>query len=208
MTTEIKAEIPLSKDEEVAAQEDIWKYILGFTPMALVNCAIELGIPDILENHESPIHGKHSMADLVILESNPIMLAPWHKLSAWVLDNKTLPFEAAHGVDLWGFASANPGFSTLFNNAIACDARVTVKCREAISPHTGKVIIVETIVGRKEDHGFKGVALMHDMVMMAHTSNGKERTLKEWSYLFNEAGFTRYTIKDIRACQSVMEVYP
>ncbi|PWA54714.1 Caffeate O-methyltransferase (COMT) family [Artemisia annua] len=357
MTTEIKTEKIISKDEEVAAQEDIWKYILGFTPMALVKCAIELGIPDILENHESPMsladlaskigcshsslyrvmrflihykifqekplsetetsvvgyaqtplsrlltrHGKHSMADLVILECNPIMLAPWHKLSAWVLDNKELPFEAAHGVDLWGFASANPAFSKLFNDAIACDARVTVsaviegcsvvfeglktmvdvgggngtslrmiveafpwikginfdlphvvstasastgvehvggnmfelvpkadavylmkvlhdwsdeecidilrKCREAISPHTGKVIIVETIVGRKEDHGFKGVALMHDMVMMAHTSNGKERTLKEWSYMFHEAGFTRYTIKDIRACQSVMEVYP
>lgn len=159
-------------------QEEIWNYILGFTHIALVKCAIELGIPDILEKHESPItlddlaseigcsrsllyrvmrflthykvfqekpvsetyvgyiqtplsklltrHGKHSMADLVLLTSSPAMLAPWHKLSAWVKGNKELPFEAVHGVDLWEFGAANPEHSKLFNDGMACDARVTV----------------------------------------------------------------------------------
>ncbi|MFS7946986.1 putative O-methyltransferase domain, S-adenosyl-L-methionine-dependent methyltransferase [Helianthus anomalus] len=81
------------------------------------------------------------------------------------------------------------------------------KCREAIPRDTGKVIIVEAVVVQ-EDHEFKDVALMMDMVMMAHTPKGKERTLKEWSYVFHEAGFSRYTIKRIRAYQSVIEVYP
>ncbi|XP_076934855.1 acetylserotonin O-methyltransferase-like [Bidens hawaiensis] len=165
-------------NEEVAAQEERWKFILGFTPTALVKCAIELGIPDILENHESPMtladltlelkcsqstlyrimrflkhykvfqekpisetsvrytrtpisrlltrNGKHSMADLLLLESTPVMLAPWHKLSAWVLGNEVLPFEAAHGNDLWGFGAENPGHSKLFNDGMACDARAGV----------------------------------------------------------------------------------
>lgn len=69
------------------------------------------------------------------------------------------------------------------------------------------MIIVEAVVGQ-EDHQFKDVALMMDMVMMAHTNTGKERTLKEWSYVFHEAGFSRFTIKHIQAYQSVIEVYP
>ncbi|KVG69213.1 hypothetical protein Ccrd_026273 [Cynara cardunculus var. scolymus] len=331
MGSEPKRErIHSKEEEEAAAQEEIWKYILGFTPMALVKCAIELGIPDILENHETPMtlaeltsklgcnqsslyrimrflihykifqekpvsetsvgyaqtslsrlltrHGENSMADLVLLESSPVMLAPWHKLSAWVLGNKELPFEAAHGgKDLWGFTAANPGHSKLFDAAMACDARVAVaaviegcpKVFEGLKtmvdvgggdgtalrsivkafpwikginfdlPHvvsvapaatgvehvggsmfdyvpkadaayfldTGKVIIVETIIGKK-DHEFKGVGLMLDMVMMAHTSNGKERTLEEWAYVFHEAGFSRYTVNHIQSYPSVIEVYP
>ncbi|KAK9048975.1 hypothetical protein SSX86_032058 [Deinandra increscens subsp. villosa] len=350
MSSEIKREKNDSKDEEVAAQEFLWKISLGFTPTAIVKCAIELGIPDILENHGSPMtlvdlsselkcsqsslyrimrflihykvfqetsmgytqtpisrlltkNGKHSMVPLVLLESTPIMLAPWHKLSAWVLSNEQdLPFEAAHGNDLWGFAAANPSHSKLFNDAMGCRARADVaamiegcpevfkglrtlvdvgggdgtalrliveafpsinginfdlphvvsvapvtvgvkhvggnmfdhvpkadvvflmqilhdwaddvciailkKCREAISQNTGKVIVVDAIVGREEDYEFKDVGLILDMVMMAHTSKGKERTSKEWAYVFHEAGFTHYTIKHIRATVSVMEVYP
>ncbi|KAL4584807.1 hypothetical protein LXL04_009417 [Taraxacum kok-saghyz] len=343
--------------EEAAAVKEIWmRYVLGFTPMAVVKCAIELQIPDILQKHETPItlselaselgcscsssslyrimrfliqynifqekpisetsvgysqtplsrlltrDANHSMADLVLLETSPIMLAPWQKLSASVLGNGESAFRAAHGDDLWKLAAGNPGHSKLIEDAMACDARMAVeaviegcpevfeglktvvdvgggdgtalkmivegspwmkginfdlphvvsvaplwngvehvggdmfdhipkadaaylmkvlhdwgdeecidilrKCRNAISKDTGKVIIVEAVVGCEENHEFKDVVLMLDMVMMAHTSTGKERTLKEWSYVFNEAGFTRYTIKHIKTYQSVIEVYP
>ncbi|XP_023766446.1 acetylserotonin O-methyltransferase [Lactuca sativa] len=353
MSSEIKKEEIDSKEEEAAVKE-IWKYVLGFTPMAVVKCAIELRIPDILQKHDTPMtlaelaselrcsssflyrimrfliqykifqekpisdtslgyaltplsrlltrHGKQSMADFVLLESSPVMLAPWHKLSAMVLGSQNTPFEAAHGVDLWKFAAANPSHSKLINDAMACDARNAVraviegcpevfeglktvvdvgggdgtalglivegcpwikginfdlphvvsvapawkgvehvggsmfdhipkadaaylmkvlhdwgdeecieilrKCREAIPQDTGKVIIVESIVGLEENHDFEDVVLMLDMVMMAHTSTGKERTLEEWSYMFDEAGFTRYTIKQITSYHSVIEVYP
>ncbi|KAI3780385.1 hypothetical protein L2E82_10366 [Cichorium intybus] len=354
MAAEINREKVDSKEEVEAAVKEVWKYVLGFTPMAVIKCAIELGIPDILEKHETPMtlaelaselgcslpslyrimrfliqykifqekpisetsvgyaqtpvsrlltkHGKHSMADLVLLESSPIMLAPWHKLSARVLDNQNLPFGAAHGDDLWGFTAVNPAHSKLIDNAMACDARIQVeaiiegcpevfeglktlvdvgggdgtalrlivdgcpwikgtnfdlphvvsvapvykgvehvggsmfdhvpkadaayvmnvlhdwgdeecidilrKCREAIPQDTGKVIIIEAIVGCEENDEFKDMVLMLDMVMMAHTSKGKERTLEEWSYVFNEAGFTRYTLKHIRTYKWLIEVYP
>ncbi|KAI3795475.1 hypothetical protein L1987_38130 [Smallanthus sonchifolius] len=247
-------------------------------------------------------NGNNSMADLLLLESNQIMLAPWHKLSAWVLGNEDSPFEATHGKDLWGFVATNPSHSKLYNDGTACDARAGVraviegcpevfqgvrtlvdvgggdgttirliveacpwikginfdlphvvsvapacvgvehvggsmfdrvpkadavylmkilhawadedcvailrKCRESIPQDTGKVIVVDAVVGREDDHEFKGVGLMLDLVMIAHTSNGKQRTTKEWSNVFHEAGFTRYTIKHIRAYQSLIEAYP
>ncbi|KAM4089487.1 hypothetical protein ACB094_07G155900 [Castanea mollissima] len=42
-------------NEEEQAEVDIWKYILGFTEMAVVRCAIELGIADAIESHGSPM---------------------------------------------------------------------------------------------------------------------------------------------------------
>ncbi|KAI3818933.1 hypothetical protein L1987_12755 [Smallanthus sonchifolius] len=189
-TIKMGTEIDISKQEEEAAQHEIWKYVFGFTPMAVVKCAIELGIPNIIENHEAPItlaelasklgcsmpllhrimrflihykifqekpvsetcfgytdkpvsetcvgyahtplsrllttHGKRSMASFVLLESSPVMLAPWHKLSARVLGTEDSAFGAAHGDEVWGFAAANPGHSKLIDDAMACDARVAV----------------------------------------------------------------------------------
>jgi hypothetical protein len=166
------------QEEEEQAEVAIWKYAFGFTEMAVVKCAIELGIADVIESHGSPMtlselssalacapsplyrimrflmhrkifkeelvahgslgyaqtalsrrlmrHGERSMAAMILLESSPVMLAPWHSLSARVLANETSPFDAAHGEDLWSYASENPAHSQLFNEAMACDARLTV----------------------------------------------------------------------------------
>ncbi|XP_059647423.1 acetylserotonin O-methyltransferase-like [Cornus florida] len=343
------------EEEESQAQVDIWKYVFGFVDMAVVKCAIELGIADVLENHGGPMtlselsstlhcspsalhrimrflvhrsifkegfnskagtigyvqtplsrllmrHGKNSMAALVLLESSPAMLAPWHGLSSCVLANGSSAFEAANGEDLWGYAAANPAHSKLFDDAMACDARVAVpaiidgcpelldgldslvdvgggdgtalsilvkafpwvhginfdlphvvsaapncvgvkhiggdmfesvpkadaaflmwvlhdwedeecihilrKCREAIPNDKGKVIIVEAVIEEDEGDKLKYVRLMLDMVMMAHTNKGKERSLKEWAYVLGEAGFSRHNVKRIEAVQSIIEAYP
>ncbi|GFZ00479.1 O-methyltransferase family protein [Actinidia rufa] len=292
--------------------------------MAVVKCAIELGIAEVVESHEGPVTiselssalgcsqsslyrimrflvhrkffkedhntnqgsigyvqtpmsrlllrtGEKSMAAFVLLESSPVMLAPWH--------------------------ATNPAHSKLINDAMACDARVAVaaimdgcpdlfngmdslvdvgggdgttlrllvkacpwirginfdlphvvseapacdgiehirgdmfvsvpkadamllmwvlhdwgddecinvlrKCKEAIPKDKGKVIIIEGVVEEEEEDKLKYVRLMLDMVMMAHTNTGKERTSKEWIHLLIEAGFSRYTIKRIKAVQSI-----
>jgi AraC-like DNA-binding protein len=41
--------------EEAQAQLDIWKYVYGFVEMAVVRCAIELGIAEAIEKHATPI---------------------------------------------------------------------------------------------------------------------------------------------------------
>ncbi|CBI37807.3 unnamed protein product, partial [Vitis vinifera] len=89
--------------------------------------------------------------------------------------------------------------------------QILEKCRQAIPGDKGKVIIVEAVIQENEkegDNNLKDVGLMLDMVMMAHTTTGKERTLKEWDYVLKKAGFNRYTVKPIRAVKSVIEAYP
>ena len=168
------------KEEEAQAKVDIWKYVFGFVDMAVVKCAIELGIADVLEAHEGPMtlsdlstalrcspaalhrimrylvhqkifkkdftnqggpiisyvqtplsrllvkNGENSMASFLLLESSPVMLAPWHALSARVLANGSSAFEVAHGDDLWTYAAKNPAHCKLIDDAMACDARVAV----------------------------------------------------------------------------------
>ncbi|KAK7317169.1 hypothetical protein RJT34_01165 [Clitoria ternatea] len=250
--------------------------------------------------------GEHSMASFILLESSPVMLAPWHGLSARVLTRGNPSFKEAHGDDVWGYAAANLDHSKLINEAMACDAKLVMplvvgscrsevfegiksmvdvgggngtaigivveacpwirginfdlphviaeappshavqhvpgdmfltvpkadaaflmwvlhdwgdeecieilkKCREAIPKENGKVIIVEAVIEEgetgkheREPDGLRDVGLMLDMVMMAHTNYGKERTLREWEYVIKMAGFSAYTVKSIHAVQSVI----
>ncbi|XP_022135686.1 (R,S)-reticuline 7-O-methyltransferase-like [Momordica charantia] len=246
---------------------------------------------------------KSSMAPLLLLESNPVMLAPWHKLSAFLKDDDTPPFEAAHGRDLWSYAAADPSFTMLLNEAMACFARLVIvpaviercgeifegvgslvdvgggngtclsilvkafpwirginfdlphvvlvspnyegvkhvggnmfdcvpkadaafimevlhdwddeecikllkNCKEAIPKKTGKVIIVEIVIDEKEQNKLLDVRLMMDMIMMAHTNKGKERTREEWAYVLQKAGFSRYIITPTSTIQSVIQAFP
>ncbi|PRQ25048.1 putative O-methyltransferase COMT-type, S-adenosyl-L-methionine-dependent methyltransferase [Rosa chinensis] len=350
----------LEEKGEERAKVEVWNYVLGFSKIAVVKCAIELGIADAIESHGSPmtllelsktlkcdpsslyrimrflVHqkifkevqpkipsdpksyaqsplsrcllkfGENSMAAMILLESSPVMLAPWHCLSARILGNgtSTPAFEAVHGEDIWSFAAANPGHSELINEAMACDAclalpalidsslevfngietivdvgggngttlgflvkacawitrginfdlphvvsvaeesdrvenvggdmfdcipkadaaiiksvlhdwgdeeciRILKKCKEAIPEDKGKVIILEAVIEEDEiKDELTDVRLMLDMVMMAHTSTGKERTLKEWGYVIGEAGFSRHTVTPINAVQSVIQAFP
>lgn len=43
------------EDEEEQAEVEMWKYLFGFSNIAAVKCAIELGIADAIENHKRPI---------------------------------------------------------------------------------------------------------------------------------------------------------
>ncbi|CAL1372894.1 unnamed protein product [Linum trigynum] len=363
------------EEEELEAGIEIWSYVFGFTRMAVVKCAVELGIADAIEAHkedspltlaqlamglgcdpahlsrimrflvhdrvfrEEPAGGEDvgysltplsrrllarqdgkSMADLLLLESTPVMLAPWHYLSATVRSPppgekpKPPPFEQAHGKSLFEYTEANPGHSKLFDGAMSCIARSTLpaiirgcpelmdgvgtvvdvgggegtavsllvkgfpsitkginfdlphvvsvaiespgvehvggdmfdsvpkadavfimqvlhdwndedcirilkKCREAIAGRVkGKLIIVEAVVhdnnntdnkeGKDGNSRLEHVRLMLDMIMMAHTTLGKERTLKEWQLLLRQAGFTRVVVTPIEAVQSIIQAFP
>lgn len=70
------------------------------------------------------------------------------------------------------------------------------------------MIIVDIVINEEEVDKYKHVHLYLDMIMMAHTDTGKERTPKEWEYVLNAAGFSRYTIKQFHYVQSVIEAYP
>jgi len=168
----------VEEEEEAEASVEIWKYIFGFVEMAVVKCAIELGIAEAIEKHgramtvseissalgcdpsllkritrflvhrkifkavpvggsnigysQTPLsrrlmrEGQHSMAALLLLESSPVMLAPWHSLSARVMANGRPSFQNAHGEDVWRYAAANLDHSNLINEAMACDAKLVL----------------------------------------------------------------------------------
>ncbi|KAI4318663.1 hypothetical protein MLD38_032339 [Melastoma candidum] len=91
--------------------------------------------------------------------------------------------------------------------------RILKNCSDAVPKDKGKVIIVEAVIEEDEEEGegdeLRGVRLTLDMVMMAHTKEGKERTRREWEYLLKEAGFSTHTIKPIPAIlQSVIQAFP
>lgn len=246
--------------------------------------------------------GENSMAAVFLAGNNPIILAPWHLLSARVLENRMSCFESSNGEDLWKYAQANPSHSELFNNAMSCIARMTTaaiindcpevfdgltslvdvgggdgtalsmlvkawpsirginydlghiisvapahksinhvsgdmfdsipsadavllmavlhdwgddesinilrNCRAAIPKDGGKIIIVDAVIEEDDGDKLKDISFMVDLVMMAHTRTGKERTLEEWGHILSKAGFSRYTVKPIRAFRSVIEAYP
>ena len=52
---ETQREFHHEEEEEEHADINIWKYILGFSEMAVVKCAIDLGVADAIESHGSPI---------------------------------------------------------------------------------------------------------------------------------------------------------
>lgn len=169
----------IMKKEEDDAEVEIWKYVFGFTNMAVVKCAVELGIAEAVEEKGSPItlnelasalkcdpsllqrimrflihlkffkevptsqgsmafqqtplsrrlmrHGENNMAAFILLESSPVMLAPWHSLGTRVLANGTSAFDKAHGKDVWSYAAADAAHSKLINDAMACDTRLALR---------------------------------------------------------------------------------
>ncbi|CAH8354853.1 unnamed protein product [Eruca vesicaria subsp. sativa] len=120
----------------------------------------------------------------------------------------------------------------MFDSIPACDAvfiksvlhdwgdedciKILKNCKEALPQKSGKVLIVEPVVGEKKktmkmeerDEKLEYVRLALDMIMMVHTSTGKERTLKEWDFVIKEAGFARYEVRDIDDVQWVIIAYP
>ncbi|KAF3974323.1 hypothetical protein CMV_002336 [Castanea mollissima] len=66
-----------------------------------------------------------SLVAMVLMESHPWLLAPWHSLSQCVIEGGT-PFKKAHGCEVWEFASKNPNFNKIFNDAMACTTKIVI----------------------------------------------------------------------------------
>ncbi|OWM83991.1 hypothetical protein CDL15_Pgr004422 [Punica granatum] len=110
------------------------------------------------------------------------------------------------------------------------------KCREAIAEDgnggndhgsdvklkkSKKVVILEAVLDddyngerqfeEEEDselQSWSGIRLSLDMVMMAHTNGGKERSRSEWAHLLAEAGFSSFSFKPTSVIPSVIEAFP
>ena len=68
-----------------------------------------------------------TLAPMVLMENHPWLMAPWHCFSRCVREGG-IAFEKAHsGRHIWDFASENPEFNKLFNDAMECTAKISMK---------------------------------------------------------------------------------
>lgn len=67
-----------------------------------------------------------NLVPMVIMENHPLQLAPWHCLGQCVREGG-IAFQKAHGVKMWEFAGDNPEFNKMFNEAMACTAKIIMK---------------------------------------------------------------------------------
>lgn len=86
--------------------------------------------------------------------------------------------------------------------------KILKNCRKAIPETGGKVIIVDIVLEPEGNGLFDDTGLVLDLVMVAHTSAGKERTENEWKKILKEGGFPRYKVIKIPAITSIIEAYP
>jgi hypothetical protein len=86
--------------------------------------------------------------------------------------------------------------------------KILKNCRKAIQQKIGKVIIVEVVLEKDGNDLFDETRMALDLLMMAHSTGGKERTELEWKKLLEEAGFGRYKIIKIPTIPSIIEAYP
>ncbi|GLT29746.1 hypothetical protein SLA2020_045920 [Shorea laevis] len=86
--------------------------------------------------------------------------------------------------------------------------KILRNCRNAIPAETGKVILIENILKPDGSGMFDDLGLIFDLLMIAHSSGGKERTQLEWEKLLEKGGFPRYQIVTIPALPAIIEAYP
>ncbi|XP_031261165.1 (R,S)-reticuline 7-O-methyltransferase-like [Pistacia vera] len=86
--------------------------------------------------------------------------------------------------------------------------KILRNCRNAIPEKTGKVLITEVIVKPDGNDLSDDTGLDFDLLMIAHSTGGKERTEVEWKKILEEAGFPQYNIINIPAIPFIIEAFP
>ncbi|KAK2651054.1 hypothetical protein Ddye_018543 [Dipteronia dyeriana] len=73
------------------------------------------------------LHGSDlSLAPMIVMENHPWTQGPWHCFSTCVKEGG-IAFEKTHGRQFWDLASQNPEFNNMFNNGMACTARIITR---------------------------------------------------------------------------------
>ncbi|KAJ4952323.1 hypothetical protein NE237_029155 [Protea cynaroides] len=70
----------------------------------------------------------NTMSVLPFLQSmlDPILVTPWHSMSALFQENGLTPFEVTHGRNFWAYAAEDTELNKNFNEAMASDARLVM----------------------------------------------------------------------------------
>ncbi|XP_021686105.2 acetylserotonin O-methyltransferase [Hevea brasiliensis] len=210
---------------EAAHGNDIWKYAAvnpDYSKLIddAMACHARMDVPRMIERCPEVFDGIKTLVD--VGGGNGTTLSMLVKACPWILGiNFDLPHVLSTAPEYDGIRHVG---GDMFQSVPKADAaflmwvlhnwnddeciQILKKCKEAIPKDNGKVIMVEVVVGEAKDDKLEFVRLTLDMVMMAHTDSGKERTSKEWEYILGKAGFSRHTIRPIGEVHSVIEAFP
>ncbi|KAH7851934.1 hypothetical protein Vadar_018491 [Vaccinium darrowii] len=203
---------------ESAHGEDIWRYTAKDPAKSkLINDGMASGsrvvVPAIIEECPDVFDGVASVVDVGGGEGTSLRLLA--KAFPWIRGiNFDLPHVVSVAPDSVGVEHVGGDMFVSVPKWVLHDwdddecIQILRNCREAIPKDKGKVIIIEAVIEEDKNDKLEYVKLMLDMVMMAHTNKGKERTAKEWAYVLTKSGFSRHTIKPIKTGQSLIEAYP
>ncbi|KAI3440725.1 uncharacterized protein J3R85_003170 [Psidium guajava] len=86
--------------------------------------------------------------------------------------------------------------------------KILRNCKKAIPKKNGKVILAEIVLKPEGDGMFDEMGVVFDLLMIAHSSGGKERDEVKWKKILEEGGFPRYNIIKIPSLLSIIEAYP
>nr|CAD1842124.1 unnamed protein product [Ananas comosus var. bracteatus] len=84
--------------------------------------------------------------------------------------------------------------------------RILKNCQKVIQQKSGKLIIVEAVLGTDKDDSLEDMKKTFDMMMLAYTG-GKERTEAEWRKLLHSGGFPRCNIIRLPSFHSIIEAF-
>lgn len=66
-----------------------------------------------------------TLAPMVMMRTDPSMVLPLHVLSRSITEGGTA-FKMIHGEEMFDFSSSNSGFNRVFNEGMACTAKITI----------------------------------------------------------------------------------
>ncbi|KAI7734257.1 hypothetical protein M8C21_011570 [Ambrosia artemisiifolia] len=139
----------LSK-ELLDSQAHIWNHLFSFINSMSLKCAVQLQIPDIINQHGSPmllsdVGGNEkggegyslatasrlllkneplSVRPFLLAMLDPMLVDPWQDMSKWFQTDEANPFQTTHGKIFWDLAGEEVKLNHFFNEGIASDARL------------------------------------------------------------------------------------
>ncbi|RZC91072.1 hypothetical protein C5167_028906 [Papaver somniferum] len=122
----------MDAEEEIAkGQAEIWEHVFAFADSMALKCAVELGIPDIINSHGHPVTVLEIINSLKTTTSSSSPNIDYlTRVMRLLVPNCTkengLAFEKAHGCKIWDMAVADPHFNQVFNDGMGCTAKMIV----------------------------------------------------------------------------------
>ncbi|KAK3431289.1 hypothetical protein EUGRSUZ_E02638 [Eucalyptus grandis] len=192
--------------EMFQAQSHLYSLTSIFVSSMSLKCAVQLGIPDVINDHKRPI----TLLELAsALRIHPSKTTCLHRLMRVLVHLHIFAETLAPKHEGGGEEVA---YLMLHAWSDEDCVKVLRKCRESIvgkNNEQGKVIIIDIVIGETQDDDAEATStkLFFDMLMMTVVT-GRERTEKEWEHLFSKAGFSQHKITPMFGLRSLIEVFP